>query len=614
MAKVTGYDFCGWATKNDLLCSDGRTIKRDAFAHQDGKRVPLVWNHVHDTPDSVCGYAILENRPEGVYTYAFCNDTPSGRQAKLCVAHGDVDSFSIYANHLKQEGGNVKHGDIKEVSLVYSGANPGALIEQATMSHGREVYEDELIIYSGEDLEMPNMSVYDEELSHEDEGDKSIEEVLNSMTDEQRAVVDYIVGQALAAGAEDDDDEDDEDYDEEMAQSDDYNDKNEEGEDDMKSNVFDNSAEYSQNVLSHSDIEEIFKNGKRMGSLKDAYKEKCEELFHDDEYDWDAAAGISRATGSSTYGINDMDMLFPDYKELNRIPEFIKRDTTWVPKVLGRVHKLPFSRVKTQFADITEDEARAKGYIKGNRKKEEVFKLLKRTTEPKTFYKKQKFDKDDLYDITDFDVLAWVKSEMNIMIDEEEARAILIGDGRSDADPDKISETNIRPIWSDADLFTIRVDISAGADDSERAKNFIDGVIRARKHYKGSGTPDLFTTEDMITDCLLLEDKIGHKLYKTEQELATALRVKEIIPVEVMEGFQWTNPSNGVTKDALGLIVNLIDYGVGSNNGGKTDFFEDFDIDYNQEKFLMERRKSGAMRKPFAAMAIESTPRNPSQG
>lgn len=623
--KPTGYDFCGWATKNDLRCSDGRTIKRDAFAHQDGKRVPLVWNHVHDTPDSVCGYAILENRPEGVYTYAFCNDTPSGRQAKLCVAHGDVDSFSIYANHLKQDGFDVKHGDIKEVSLVYSGANPGALIEQATISHGKEVLEDELIIYSGEDLEMQDTSVYDEELQHEDSEERSVEDVLEDMSEEQLAVVDFLIGKAVAAAlsqdseemsqSDEDEDEDDETLEHSEEDDEENYEENDEGEDEeMKKNVFDQETEYASNTLSHSDIEEIFKNGKRLGSLKEAYQEKCEELFHDD-YDSDAAAGISRATGHSTYGINDMEMLFPDFKELNRVPEFIKRDTTWVAKVLARVHKLPMARVKTQFADITAPEARAKGYIKGNRKEEEVFTLLKRQTEPKTFYKKQKFDKDDLDDITDFDVLAWVKDEMRIMVDEEEARAILIGDGRSPSHPDKISETNIRPIWSDADLFTVRVNVDAGQDNSERAKNFIDAVIRSRKQYKGSGRPDLYTTEDMITDCLLLEDKIGHKLYKTEQELATTLRVGEIIPVEVMEGFQWTNPATGVTKDALGLIVNLTDYGVGSNNAGKTNFFDDFDIDYNQYKFLMERRKSGALTKPFSALAIESTPRpvDPSQ-
>ena len=615
------YDFCGWATKNDLRCSDGRTIRRDAFAHQDGKKVPLVWNHVHDTPESVCGYAILENRDEGVYTYAFCNDTPSGRQAKLCVAHGDVDSFSIYANHLKQDGFDVKHGDIKEVSLVYSGANPGALIEQATICHGKEVYDDELIIYSGEDLEMGNASVYDEELEHEDKapassgGDKTVEDVIATMNEEQKAVLEYLVATALESGSAPEEDE-------EMAQSDEdgeeFNyeeDEENEGEDDMKNNVFEGEVRHS-NVLSHSDIQDIFETAENIGSLKKAYKAKCEELFHDDDdpYDWDAAAGITRATGNSTYGINDMSMLVDEPHELNIPPVFIKRDTGWVSKVMSKVHHSPFSRIKTTFADITADEARAKGYIKGDRKEEEVFTLLRRVSEPATIYKKQAFDRDDIVDITSFDAIVWVRKEMDMMIDEEKARAYLIGDGRANSDRTKIKEDKIRPIWSDADLFTIRADVAAGADDEERAKNFINAAIRARKNYKGSGSPDLYTTEDMLTDCLLLEDKIGHKLYKTEQELATALRVKEIITVEVMEGFQWTNPATGVTKDALGIIVNLTDYSVGADPKGKTEFFSDFDIDYNKMKMLLEARQSGALTKPFSAIALESTPRNPSQG
>ena len=561
-----GYDFSGWATKNDILCSDGRTIRKDAFKDNDGKTVPLVWNHSHNDPNNVLGHCVLENRDEGVYTYGTFNDTEQGKNAKSLVEHGDVTALSIWANKLKQNRGDVLHGDIKEVSLVLAGANIGACID-SVIKHGEES-EEEAVIYSGEDIVLAHADTTtksenkEEDKSMADTKEKTVKDVFDTLTEEQKNVVYALIGQALESNSDDDNMEHSES----------------EGGNEMKHNVFDQDEMNGNDTLSHAEMETIIADGKRFGSMKESFLAHAEE-----------------------YGIKSIDYLFPEPKTLNNPPEFIKRDMGWVSKVMGTVHHTPFSRIKSMFADITEDEARAKGYIKGKLKKEEVFSLLKRTTTPTTVYKKQKMDRDDVVDITDFDVIAWLKSEMRMMLDEEIARAILIGDGRLSSSDDKINETNIRPIVSDDDLYTIKskVTVAANATGADKAKAFIDQVIRSRKEYKGSGNPTLFTTEDMVTECLLLEDKIGHKLYKTEAELATTMRVKEIVTVEVMEGLKDKN-----SKEVAGIIVNLADYNVGADKGGSVNMFDDFDIDYNQQKYLIETRCSGALVKPYSAITL----------
>lgn len=592
------YDFSGWATVNDRKCTDGRTIKAGAFAHQDGAVVPLVWQHMHDSPANVIGHAVLKNMPEGVYTYGSFNSTEDGIIAKELVQHGDITRLSINANRLKQNGGDVLHGNIREVSLVMSAANPGAFIDVPVIEHsdGELVESDEATIYMDEPIEL-----YHEESSKsegekekevaEDNKEKTVQDVFDELTEEQKNVVYYMIGQALEdagvdVGAE------------EEAEHSDY-----EGEDEMRHNVFDAETRQS-NTLTHDDMEQILKDAKRLGSLRDAVLEHMENeggvLYHDDE----EAAGnygiqaipSTMAPGYQTYGI---DMLFPEYRNLNNPPEFLNKDTTWVTDVMGSVHHTPFSRIKSQFADITGEEARALGYIKGNMKKEEVFTLLKRTTDPQTVYKKQKLDRDDIIDITDFDVVAWIKGEMRQKLDEELARAYLIGDGRSPASDDKIQEQHIRPIWTDDDLFSVKVEVPRGDDDGETAKNFIDSVIRSRKLYKGSGNPKLYTDEDSLSEMLLLEDGIGHKLYKSESELATTLRVSKIVTSPVMEN----KTRNG--KKLMGIIVNLNDYNVGADKGGSINLFDDFDIDYNQYKYLIETRCSGALVKPFSALVME---------
>ena len=577
------FDFSGWATRNDLLCGDGRTIRKNAFKDNDGQTVPLVWNHQHSNPDNVLGHALLENREDGVYAYCTFNDTEAGQNAKQLVQHGDVRSLSIYANRLKQVGGDVIHGTIRELSLVLAGANPGAFID-TVMAHGDggdegviAGYDENIMIYHSDESEKKEekeekKEVADESKKSEEKkpevGEKAIEEIFNSMTEEQKTAAYALIGMALNKN---------EDFGEE-------DDKKNGGNEEMKHNLFDSDTEPT-NVLSHSDMAQIFARGKQLGSLKDAAQEFLDnnDLAHGD------------------YGIDQIDVLFPESKSLNTPPEFIQREMGWVQKVMNKTHHTPFSRIKSMFADITEDEARAKGYIKGKLKKEEVFSLLKRSTTPTTVYKKQKLDRDDVVDITDFDVVAWLKHEMRTMLDEEIARAILVGDGRLASSDDKINESNIRPILNDADLFVIRWGVSAGKDSDEKAKNFIKACIKARKNYKGSGNPDLYTTEDMLTDMLLLEDSIGHKLYKTEAELATALRVNEIITVPVME-----NIKDKDSKDVYGIIVNLADYNVGADKGGAVNMFDDFDIDYNQQKYLIETRCSGALVKPFSAIVLRS--------
>ena len=574
------FDFCGWATKNDLQCADGRIIRRDAFKHNDGEKVPLVWNHDHTDPYRIVGNVLLKNRPEGVYAYGKFNDTDLGKTAKLYVEHGDITHLSIYANQLQQQGPNVLHGAIREVSLVLAGANPGAYIE-SVIKHDEESTE-EAIIYTGEDITLFHAEgeslEEDETLSHSDdkkenkmadeekkvednsasENEETVADVFNTLSEKQKNVVYAMIGQAL-----------------EDAESE----NNEKGDDDMKHNVFDQETETQENTLSHDAMNTIITDAKRYGSLKESF------LAHAQEY-----------------GIENIDYLFPEAKTLNNPPEFIKRETGWVSTVMNAVHHTPFSRIKSMFADITEDDARAKGYIKGNLKKEEVFSLLKRTTTPTTIYKKQKLDRDDVIDITDFDVVAWLKSEMRMMLDEEIARAILIGDGRLASSDDKINEQNIRPIIKDEELYTIRtlVNVAHGATDDDKAKATIKAAVKARKNYKGSGTPTLYTTEDFLTNALLLEDTQGHRLYKNESDVAAAMRVSNIVTVPVMEGVKGPNG-----KDLIGIIVNLKDYNVGADKGGAINMFDDFDIDYNQQQYLIETRCSGALIKPYSAIVLE---------
>ena len=577
---MENYDFSGWATRNDLKCSDGRIIRKDAFKANDGQKVPLVWNHQHTSQDEVLGHAILENRDEGVYAYCSFNDSESGKTAKILVQHGDIDALSIYANQLKQQGPNVMHGNIREVSLVLAGANPGAFIE-SIIKHGEES-DEEGIIFTGETISLEHAETVDSSaekenvLEHADsnkedskmadepkntEGEKTIGEVFDTLNEEQKNVVYAMIGQAL----EDKDNE------------------SEGGDEEMKHNVFDTDTQNQENVLSHDAMETIIADGKRYGSLKESF------LAHAQEY-----------------GIENIDYLFPEAKSLNTPPDFIKREMGWVQKVMSGTHHTPFSRIKSMFADITEDEARAKGYIKGKLKKEEVFSLLKRTTTPTTIYKKQKLDRDDVIDITDFDVVAWLKSEMRMMLDEEIARAILVGDGRLASSDDKINESNIRPIWKDEDLYNIKstIEVDAAATADQKAKAFIRACIKSRKNYKGSGDPTLYTTEDVVTDCLLLEDTTGRVIYDTMEKLRTALRVKEIVTVPVMEGLTRTN-AESETLSLMGIIVNLADYNVGADKGGAINMFDDFDIDYNQQKYLIETRCSGALIKPFSAISLE---------
>ena len=647
------YDFAGWATKNNIRCSDGRTIMHGAFSADNGKRVPLVWNHQHDNVRNVLGHADLEERPEGVYAYCSFNNTEHGQDAKDCVKHGDIVALSIYANQLKQNGANVIHGAIREVSLVLAGANRGAVID-SVLEHG-ELSDDsaEISFVGYGDIEIHHSDLDDqdddyedeefddyqedeeddedeENLQHADNGEAKKEEkeddgetvadVMNTLTDKQRKAVAIIIEQAIADSKgdksmshADGDAQNDAENDDETVE-DVYNTLNEkqkkvvnfligealknkdsEGGSEMKHNVFEGS-ENVQNTISHAEIHEICRVGKQMGSLKAAVDQAYEEGV------------LEHAEGD--YGINNIDYLFPDAKAMTTEPELIKRDMGWVDDVFNGVHRTPFKRVKSVFADITEDEARAKGYIKGKFKKEEVFTLLKRTTDPQTIYKKQKLDKDDLEDLEDnFNILPWIKNEMNMMFREEVARAILIGDGRPSSSDDKIQENHIRPIYNDEDLFTVKVpvEVKTGATEDDIARALIKAMVKARKQYKGTGNPTFFTTEDYLTDCLLIENTLGERLYKSEAEVATAMRASKITTVEPMENKTITITAEGgrsTSYPLMGVLVNLTDYNVGAKNGGKTDFFEDFDIDFNQQKYLYEARMSGALKKPFSAVSF----------
>ena len=561
------YDFSGWATKNNLRCSDGRTILRDAFKHNDGQTVPLVWNHQHNDPLNVLGHALLENRDSGVYAYCTFNDTEAGKNAKMLVEHGDVTALSIYANQLKQKGGNVEHGVIREVSLVLAGANPGAFID-SILRHG-EASEEEGVIYTGEELvlshaEEESKEVKEEDKKVEDNKEKTVQDVVDSMSEEQRNVMYALIGQALEG------------------KNVEHSNIENGGEDEMKHNVFDNeNVKENNDVLTHSEEEAILRDAKRYGSLR----ESC--LQHGIEH------------------IDEAGYLFPEFKNMNREPEFISRDMGWVGRVMAGVHRTPFSRIKSLQADIREDEARALGYIKGKQKKEEVFTLLKRTTDPQTVYKKQKLHRDDVLDITDFDVVAFIKREMRMMLEEEIARAILIGDGRLTDSDDHISDSHIRSIANDHELYAIHHQVVAKENTPEaKAKAMIQESLRARKDYKGSGEPTLFCSESVLTEMLLLEDANGRVIYDSVAKLATAMRVKEIVTVPVMEGAQNKDKS----KNILGIIVNLRDYNVGADKGGAVSMFEDFDIDYNAQKYLIETRCSGALTKPFSAIVLEADP------
>ena len=576
------FDFSGWATKNNLRCSDGRTILKDAFKDDDGRVVPLVWMHQHGSPENVIGHALLENRNDGVYCYGKFNNTEYGELGKKLVESGDITSLSIYANQLKQQNGNVLHGAIREVSLVLAGANPGASIEFPILEHGETataegiVYTDENLIPEEIELEFLEHADDEEEENADKEetevaeNEKTVKDVFDSMTDEQKNVVYFMIAQALENGGAQEDEDDEEDVEHGDFDGGYYA-------DDMKHNVFDNTEMAQSAVLSDEEIATIFKDAKKEGTLSESVLAHAED-----------------------YGIDGIEWLFPEDRELNKTPEWIKRDQDWVSVVMGGVHHTPFSRVKSTFANITEDEARAMGYITGKMKKEEVFSLLKRATTPQTIYKKQKMDRDDMIDITDFDVVSWLKGEMRMMLNEEIARAILIGDGRLSSSDDKISEDHVRPIANDADLFTIKkaVTIAQNATEDEAAAAVIRAAVKARKDYKGSGNPVLFTTEDWLTDMLLIEDGLRHRVYKTEAELATAMRVSKIVTVPVME-----NHTVG-GKELIGIIVNLADYNVGADKGGAVSMFEDFDIDYNQEKYLIETRISGALTKPYSAIIL----------
>lgn len=599
MKGKSKYDFSGYVTRNDVRCDDGVIIRKDAFSHQSGSRVPLIWGHNHKDPEYVVGHIDLENRDDGVYGYGSLNDTPKGQLCRQLLSHGDLDSLSIHANKLAKKASNILHGTIREVSLVLSGANPGAKIEYLSLAHGgfiEDFYDldevDEIILHTGEPIELNDEEEepaddQNEEMGEEAEevaesndeeeemANKTVKEIYEEMSEEQKNAVASIVDAVLDEALQE---EDEVDPDEEP-----------EEEEDMKHNVFE--VENEQDTLIHDAI------GEMIGSAKENNVSSLRKQF------------IEHA---GEYGINNIEILFPDARALTDTPEFIKREDAWVATVMQGTKHSPFSRIKTNYANITADEARARGYAKKNKKVEEVIEVLNRDTSPQTIYKKQKLDRDDIIDITDFDVVAWLKGEMRMMLDEEIARAILIGDGRNPSSQDKIKEDKIIPIANDDDLFAIKVpvDFTGATTDDEKANKIIRTIIKARKDYRGSGEPIFFTTEELLTDLLLLEDKMGRAIYNDVNALATKLRVSRIVTVPVMEGYQRTDKTTSKKWDVMGVIVNLKDYTVGSDKGGSISMFEDFDIDFNQEKYLIETRISGMLTKPFSAMVIEKEPDN----
>ena len=591
MSKKT-FDFSGYATRVDLKCSDGAIIREDAFKHQNGETVPLVWQHLHNGPENILGHAMLEHRKDGVYAYASFNDSEQGRNAKELVRHGDVKALSIYANKLVRRGVDVLHGAIREVSLVLSGANPGAYIDNVVIAHGDsyETSEDEAIIYTGLSFEIQAETIEHADDSKEpDMAEKTVGDIFETLTEEQKNVVYYMIGEALSEAGADDEAEHSAFY-----ENDDYISHND-GEETitMTRNVFESLAHGTPMdeglTLSHSDIKSIFAEGERKNSLKEAV--------------------IAHAT---TYGIENIDMLFPDAQTIGNRPEFIKRRTEWVASVLNDTHHSPFSRIKTILADITEDDARAKGYIKASMKKEEWFTLAKRVTTPQTVYKKQKLDRNDILDITDFDVVIWVKEEMRLMLDEEIAAAALVGDGRSAGDPDKIKSPSpnadgegIRAIALDASYYAYKVEwAAADADDIP----FVDRVMTSLVDYTGSGSPKLYTSPQILAGLLVERDTLGRRMYSSRAELATAMGVSAIvdIPASILAraNFQTTEGAVTTTHSLKGIVANLRDYTFGSDAGGKTTLFDDFDIDFNQQKYLLEARLSGTLTKPFSAATL----------
>lgn len=609
------YDFSGWATKNNIQCSDGRTIMKDAFKQNDGQKVPLVWNHQHNDPSEILGHALLENRADGVYAYCKFNDTESGQTAKALVKNGDIDKLSIYANKLKSQMNNVIHGCIREVSLVLAGANPGAYIE-SVMVHGEGAEaEEEVVIYNDEQIETSEESDDEPEndeknqngkIEHSDDADakndekedkadmedekkeKTVQEVIDTMNEEQKQAMYAVVGQALEDQANNngDDEENDEDG----------------GEEKMKHNVFDN--DNNDEVLQHSEImAEAIRDAKKYGSMRDSVLAHAEEAGLTDAQTNRAINNITKWDGTG----NAIDLLFPEATELYREPRMIEKDNSWVAKVMNAAKHTPFSRVKTTFGRMNEETARAKGYIKGNKKANIALAVLNRVTTPTTVYIKNEIDRDDVIDITDFDVVAWQKREMRKQLDKELALAMLLGDGRDVSDANKINEQNIRPVISDDDMYTIKYTVTKGkdymqegnsySDNDSRTKGIIRAAIRSRKDYKGSGTPTFFTTEDIVTDMLLIEDQNGRRIYNSIQELATHLRCKEIVTIPEMEAEAY--------KDIYGVIVNMNDYTAGADKGGSVNMFDDFDIDYNQMKYLIETRMSGALTVPYSAIVLK---------
>lgn len=621
------FDFSGYATKNDLQCSDGRIIRRGAFKEDDGATVPLVWNHKHDTPANILGHAELENRPDGVYAYCSLNNTEQGKMAKELLKHGDIKSLSIFANRLQQRGAEVLHGCIREVSLVLAGANPGAYIEDVVIAHSEDgseiVSEDEAFIYTGtpltnalghadnEEDKSDEKSDPSDDTENKTSDDETVEDVFNTLTDKQKNVVYYLIDQAV--NGEDDVEVDEEVEEETVSHAD--------GDDETVEDVFNTLSDKQKEVVYYLigqavegnddvDVEEVDEEEEvtMKHNIFDSETNDENTICHSEVM---AAIGEAEAIGSMRasflkHGIEDIDILFPEARTVTPTPDMITRQMGWVTEVLNATKKSPFSRIKSVAANLTEDEARAKGYIKGKEKKEEVFGLLKRVTTPQTIYKKQALDRDDIIDITDFDVVAWLKAEMRMMLDEELARAVLVGDGRSAGAEDKINPQNIRPIYQDVDLYTIHyaIDTSKAETDDELSALLIDSAVRSRKEYRGTGNPVMYASTDVINDMLLARDKIGHRLYGNESELAAALRVSKIVEVPVLEGVQRTDEESN-KFELLALIVNLNDYTIGADKGGEVNFFDDFDIDFNKEKYLIEARCSGTLTHPYSAIALE---------
>ncbi len=603
MKKDIKYDFSGYATKVGLKCSDGRTILQDAFQENDGQVVPLVWQHLHNEPANILGHALLENRKDGVYAYCSLNESSAAKDAREAIKHGDIKALSIYANSLVEKGKNVVHGMIREVSLVIAGANAGAFIDNLAFQHGDgSIVEDETeaIISADSDLEVFHAEAEEMLMNQEkEEEEETIADVFETLNEKQKTVVYAMIAEALKSQAENEEEEEEE----EVKQS-----SINEGDSDMKKNVFDNSnTKESNNIMKHdaltrTELKEILEDARRsQSSLKNAF------LAHGFDTIADAYMSYQGDAEDKTlqHSITDIGYLFPDHKATSATPQMLARKSEWVKSVFDAAKHIPFARIKTLVADVTADEARARGYITGNEKAEEVFALLKRTTDPQTVYKKQKIDRDDLIDITDFDVVVWLRNEMRMMLEEELARAILVGDGRSISSDDKIVETKIRPIATDVALYTVPVVVEATSPATEpTTSELIDGIIRARKDYRGTGIPSFFTNSDTLSDMLLLKDSLGRRIHNTISDLAAALRVKEIVEVPVMETI--VNPDTSVVdySTLVGVIVNMADYSVGADKGGAVTMMDDFDIDFNQYKYLIETRISGALTVPHAALAV----------